>query len=245
VHLSHGAKENHTRPAIDPLFRSAALAYQERVAGVILTGGLDDGTSGLAAIKAMGGTTIVQDPAEAEVPSMPASAMRNVAIDFCLPLAQIPPILTALCKGEETARTKIKAEKVVQEELKIEVAMAAMERVDPRDLAKLGEPSVFACPECHGVLFRIKKGRPPRFRCHTGHAYTAAALQATYAKDNEDTLWSAVRSLEEYALLLNDCADSEDNGEGRKKRALAEHALRRAAKIREALTEAIAVDPES
>lgn len=96
VQLTRGPRENHSRPAIDPLFRSAALHWRDRAIGVVLTGDLDDGTAGLAAIKDCGGTAIVQDPATAFEPSMPASALAHVAVDGCLPLAAIGPALAQL-----------------------------------------------------------------------------------------------------------------------------------------------------
>jgi len=91
-----GPKENRFRPAVDPLFRSAAQTFGPRAIGVVLTGGLDDGTAGLWTIKQLGGVAIVQDPAEALVPSMPRSAQAHVAIDHCVPLAGLPALLTQL-----------------------------------------------------------------------------------------------------------------------------------------------------
>ncbi|HEY6986762.1 MAG TPA: chemotaxis protein CheB [Bryobacteraceae bacterium] len=93
VALSRGPRENWARPAIDPMFRSAANAYGARVIGVILTGNLNDGTLGLQAIKRRGGLAIVQDPEDATCPSMPASALAAVAIDQCVPMSQMPEVL--------------------------------------------------------------------------------------------------------------------------------------------------------
>jgi two-component system chemotaxis response regulator CheB len=96
VRLAHDPKEKHVRPAIDALFRSAAYAYGPRVVGVVLTGMLNDGTAGLWAVKDRGGTAIVQDPEGATAPSMPQSALQNVAVDYCLPLGEIAPLLAQL-----------------------------------------------------------------------------------------------------------------------------------------------------
>ena len=89
IGLSHGPRENHTRPAIDPLFRSAARTFGPRVAGVILSGALDDGSRGLAAVKAHGGVTLVQDPQEAQVEGMPRAALAASRIDYVLPVKEL------------------------------------------------------------------------------------------------------------------------------------------------------------
>jgi two-component system chemotaxis response regulator CheB len=199
----HGPKENRFRPAIDPLFRSAALGYGPRVIGVVLSGGLDDGTAGLWAIKTRGGLAIVQDPDEADVPSMPESALRQTRVDYCLRLADMAPILTRLV-------TTPAAPDVfpVPDGLETETKIAMQEKALEAGLRELGEPSMFACPECHGVLLRLlQSGGGLRFRCHTGHAYTAAALLAELTDGVEVALWSAIRSVEESALLMEHIAD--------------------------------------
>jgi two-component system chemotaxis response regulator CheB len=149
VRLSHGPKENRFRPAIDPLFRSAAQAYGANAIGVVLSGNLDDGTSGLAAIKQAGGLAVVQDPADASYPSMPENAARHVKVDYCVPVAQVPAVLTKLASTapskEGTAR--------VSPEIKTEVAIAQEPNV--MAITSIAEPSPYACPECHGVLLRM------------------------------------------------------------------------------------------
>src|SRR3954467_4965236 len=100
MQLDAGPRENGSRPSIDPLFRSAARTHRERVAGVILTGTLDDGAAGLYAVKARGGLAIVQDPAEAASPEMPVNAMRHMKVDHCLPLAEIAPLLSKIASDE-------------------------------------------------------------------------------------------------------------------------------------------------
>ncbi len=202
IRLTRGPKENGFRPAVDPLFRSAARVYGPRVVGVILTGGLDDGTAGLQAIKSVGGTTVVQDPDEAFSPSMPASALLHIAVDHCLAIDEIGPKLNELT-SIQTGSEKV----ALSQEIDTEVRIALGERAIDAGVEKLGKPSCFACPECHGVLLKLTDTTPKRFRCHTGHAYTEAALMADLAKKTHDSLWSAVRCLEEEALLLRHLAD--------------------------------------
>lgn len=202
IRLTRGPKENRFRPAVDPLFRSAAGSYGPRVIGIVLTGGLDDGTVGLQAIKRLGGTAIVQDPTEAYAPSMPISALRHVAIDHSVPLSGMGSLLRDL--SGRPARQEGVAE--VLEDIKIEVRIAREERAIDAGVEKLGDPSCFACPECHGVLLKLKVEEPERFRCHTGHAYTLDSLMADISEKTHDTLWTAVRSLEEEAMLMRHLA---------------------------------------
>jgi len=203
VRVTKGPRENRFRPAIDPLFRSAAQVYGPGAIGVILTGSLDDGTDGLSAIKGLGGCAIVQDPMEALFPSMPQHALDHVEVDYVLPLTQIVPTLLRLTSVpiEPGAPTE------VPERLQVEVNIA-MER-NPFDagLERIGKPSDFACPECHGVLLEFKDGARTKFRCHTGHAYSIASLLAAISEGIEDSLWSAVRALEEGQLLMTRMAE--------------------------------------
>lgn len=210
VRVTKGPKENRFRPAVDPLFRSAAQVYGPRVVGVVLTGNLDDGTAGLRVVKQLGGTAVVQDPEEALYPSMPDSAMRHVPVDYCLPLAEIAPLLARLSRetlDEEGVRE-------VPEELNIEINIAKEENSLEAGVEKLGEPSPYACPECHGVLLQMKDTAPLRFRCHTGHAYSADSLLSDITEGVEDSLWSAIRSIEESVRLLRHMADHMADGNG-------------------------------
>jgi two-component system chemotaxis response regulator CheB len=202
MRLSRGPKENLFRPAIDPLFRSAAQIYGARVIGVVLTGGLDDGTSGLQAVKQMSGVTIVQDPKEAYAPSMPANALRHVSIDYCLPVSEIGFLLTRLT----SSAFEEKEELTVPADLKAEVAIATGDNAIDAGVELLGKPSPYACPECHGVLLRLNEGKPERFRCHVGHAYSTASLVADITKKVDETLWTATRALDEAMLLMGHLA---------------------------------------
>ena len=238
IHLGHGPKENRFRPAIDPLFRSAALAFGERAAGVILTGALDDGTAGLCAIKGARGLTIVQNPDEAEVPSMPRSALRHVNVDYCLRVAEIATLLPQLATERPVSEEPIRAVIPMSDELRNEVRIAEDE-TSAVSLAHLGEPSMYTCPECHGSLLRVRNSVPVRFRCHTGHAYTAVSLDDELREKVEQTTWTAIRSFQEHALLLNAMAEEAGIPEdiAADFRSRAEDSLRRAGVVREALTD--------
>jgi two-component system chemotaxis response regulator CheB len=201
IRVARGPKENRFRPAIDPLFRSAAYIYGPRAIGVVLTGALDDGTSGLWAIKLRGGTAIVQDPEDAQHRSMPLSALENVDVDYKLPAAKMGALLARLAREEaapqpETAPPELER---LQAEVKIAHGADALEQ----DVRRFGEFSAFTCPECNGVLTLLKDGSIRRYRCHTGHAYSADALVESTTEQVEHQLWRAVRSLDETVLLLN------------------------------------------
>ena len=205
VRVSRGPKENRFRPAVDPLFRSAAYIYGPRVIGVVLSGGLDDGTAGLWTIKSRGGIAIVQEPAEAEVSSMPENALAAVAVDYRVTIAELAPLLVRLTAETVTEVGEIAMEE--QQKIAIETRIAAQNGALGLGVLTLGKPSHFACPECHGVLSAITDGDLVRYRCHTGHAYSADSLLTTLTENVEDTLWSAIRSLEESIILLNNLGD--------------------------------------
>jgi two-component system chemotaxis response regulator CheB len=234
--LGRGPKENRFRPAVDPLFRSATLALDGNVAGVILSGGLDDGVAGLADIKAGGGAAIVQDPSDALAPSMPRAALRAVDADHRAPAHEIAAIMSKLARAYAPAPSIREAH--MSEHLDKEVRIAAGRESHMVDVAQMGAPSLFTCPDCHGALIEIKDASPPRFRCHTGHAYTLESLAEAADTRVEENLWSAIRSLEESASL-NDELVRELTGADEPRRskavAAAEQARRLAALVRAAV----------
>lgn len=198
IFLSQGPHENRSRPAIDPLFRSAALAHRERVIGVVLSGFLDDGTAGLRAIKQCGGIAVVEDPATAAVPDMPRSALQHVEVDHCLPVTGIGGLLTDLVTrpaGEPAPACDPGAH------LRRELAIMLRESGDIDEAVELGELVAASCPECGGPLWEMEDSFP-RFRCHTGHAFTARHLIAGLGEAEEQSLWVALRVMEERARML-------------------------------------------
>jgi two-component system, chemotaxis family, protein-glutamate methylesterase/glutaminase len=205
IRVTRGPKENRFRPAVDPLFRSAAHSYGSRVIGIILSGALDDGTAGLWTIKNRGGTAIVQDPEDAQVPSMPQNALSAVEVDHCLPVSQIGPMLVQLTSqlADEPKTVDMKEDK----KTRLEMAISSQEHVPDEEILALGSFSPYTCPECHGVLSVIKDGNIKRYRCHTGHAYTADSLLTSITENIEETLWSVIRGVEESVILLNHLGD--------------------------------------
>jgi two-component system chemotaxis response regulator CheB len=202
VRITHGPKENRFRPAVDPLFRSAAFSYGNRVIGVILSGALDDGTAGLFTVKKHGGITIVQDPLDAEVSSMPESALREVSIDYCVPASEIADLLVSLSKEPIQQMEVMK-----DEQTKKEIDIAAEESAMEKGILKFSELSPYTCPECHGVLSRLHDEKIVRYRCHTGHAYSADTLMVAISEKIEDSLYSAIRGIEESIMLMNHIGD--------------------------------------
>lgn len=205
VHVTKGPRENRFRPAIDPLFRTAARYYGDRVIGVILTGMLNDGTIGLLAVKRRGGFAIVQDPDDALFPSMPESALRYVDAEACLPLEEIAPRLASLTAEDVDAPENGRD---VPFQLAMESKFAAMEVLDEVEkMDTIGTLAAYSCPECHGPMWRMIGEGPLRFRCHVGHAYTAETMDAGQAESLESNLWEVLRSLEERTALLRELAE--------------------------------------
>jgi two-component system chemotaxis response regulator CheB len=199
VRVVRGPKENRARPAVDPLFRSAALEYGPRVIGVVLTGSLDDGAAGLAAIKGRGGLAVVQDPGDALFSSMPRSALLAVKADHVVPVSEVAGLLVRAVSSPSGPSSEPDDEK-----MRVEVAMGAGE---PEDIDKIGPPSPYGCPECGGVLNEVSDAAVLRFRCRVGHAYTAENLAAEQDERIEGSLWAAMRALEESAELKKKLAD--------------------------------------
>jgi two-component system chemotaxis response regulator CheB len=208
IRVMQGARENLHRPAIDPLFRSAAASYGRRVIGVVLTGLLDDGTSGLMVVDAHGGEAIVQDPKTAMFASMPASALQHVPGAQVLPLPEIAGRLVQLVRAELPERTPSEwPDTRTAREIKFaELDMSELEKDEHP-----GQPSAFACPDCGGVLWEIEEKGFLRFRCRVGHAFTARHLGAEQRHAIESALWAALRALEESASLYRRMAERAEN----------------------------------
>ena len=210
VRLTRGPRENLHRPAVDPLFRSAALAFGPRVIGVILSGNLDDGTRGLSAVKRAGGLAVVQEPGDALYPSMPASALHNVAVDHRVPLAELAPLLLRLTAvPAEPSRPTSQGRMDLAEN-----RMSEDREVGHEDeLDRIGTRSRFTCPECHGTLWEVESGELVDYRCHVGHAYSPETLFTDQSRELEDSLWAAIRSFEENAMMAERIAEG-PRGEG-------------------------------
>lgn len=198
--VTKGAQENRYRPAVDPLLRSAAIAFGAGVIGIILTGYLDDGTAGMKAIKRCGGICIVQDPDEAEYPDMPKNVLNNVKVDYCLPIAEMGALIYQLIPR------KLPKRKPVPNDILIEAGIAERVLSDLSSVNTVGDQVPFNCPGCGGVLWKVKRDSSLRFRCHTGHAYTAASLLAEQTNKIEETMWTALRMFEERKNLLTEMA---------------------------------------
>jgi len=203
IRCTHGPREQGHRPAIDPLFRSAARTFGHRVVGVILSGTLDDGTVGLIEIKARGGLALVQQPEEAAYTGMIMSALRSVAVDHVAPAMELAGILDRVAREEDPEREPLPLD--LHGDDAPEPAMAGT--AAPRDFLALGRPSPMVCPECGGVLFEREQDDFLHFRCHVGHAFSEEALFASQSRALEGALWSAVRALEEKAELSRRLAE--------------------------------------
>lgn len=195
--LGHGPEENRWRPSIDVLFSSAAATYSTRVIGIILTCYLDDWTTGMLAIKRSGGSCIVQDPNEAEYPDMPISVLNNMEVDFCISLNKMGPVIFDLVH-------KTPIELAAPEDVVIESEIAERVVVDYSNVRKLGEKSIYACPDCGGGLWKIDShsGKTDRYRCHIGHSYSETDLVVKQGQILESTLWTALGIMEERRNLL-------------------------------------------
>src|SRR5262245_12586971 len=192
VRVTRGPRENRFRPAVDPLFRTAATAHGPRVIGIVVSGGLDDGAIGVRFIKNRGGIAIVQDPHEAPVSEMPQAAIAHVNVDYILPAGEIAGVLRRL-----TSET---------------IQVTAMEDEEIRDIAEmgsdaihhsraLGAPSPFTCPECGGTLWESHEDELLQFQCHIGHRYGGESLVSAQSEALDHALWAGLRALEENSEL--------------------------------------------
>jgi two-component system chemotaxis response regulator CheB len=209
--LIRGPRENRARPAIDPLFRSAALQRRARVIGVILTGYLDDGAAGLLAVKRCGGVALVQDPNDAEAPSMPRTAAEALGplLDGAYALEDLGPRLVHI------VGSRAEPSPGVPPELALEQAALTTSEAGSPVVSRLGEPTALTCPECGGPLRKLSDG-VERYRCYTGHGFTTRALLQDQGRHIERALWAGVRSMEERGnTLLTLARDSRHAGRTR------------------------------
>jgi two-component system chemotaxis response regulator CheB len=205
LHVARGPRENRHRPAVDPLFRSAAMVFGPRAIGVILSGTMDDGTAGLISIKERGGTAIVQDPAEALYPGMPQSAIDHARVDHVVPLNAIGALL-----GQLTVAASIPAPSVpVRSDMRLEVRMAELTADALHTDDRPGQPSPYSCPDCGGVLWAINDNEFTRFRCRVGHAFAPETMLGAQQEQLEEALWSATKTLEETVRLSSRLAATE------------------------------------
>jgi two-component system, chemotaxis family, protein-glutamate methylesterase/glutaminase len=204
VVVKKGPKENRFRPSIDALFRSAAYTYGERVISIVLSGMLDDGTSGMWTVKRLGGVTMIQDPDDAICPSMPHHVMEYVDVDHKLPVSEMGSVLLQLIREDVNPNHRIPEAEM--ERLRTEISIASQDNSFQMGIVQMGEPSSLTCPECAGALSMLRDGNLTRYRCHTGHAFTHNSLLASASKSMEANMWKAVKSFEEMIILLQDSA---------------------------------------
>ena len=195
--INQGPHENKYRPSIDVLFRSAAVNYGNRVIGIVLTGMLEDGTSGMWAIKSCGGICIIQDPVDAEYPDMPQSVVNKIQVDYTGFLEDIPVIINTIIANPLPPAVPIPPELQVE----ADITEQMMTRID--QLEKIADHSNFVCPDCGGGLWAIKNDPSKRYRCHTGHVYTEKLLGDIQDAKIEESIWVCIRMLEEKSNMLS------------------------------------------
>ncbi|UZR97612.1 chemotaxis protein CheB [Chondrinema litorale] len=193
--LGKGPRENLFRPSIDVLFRSAATSLGNEIVGILLTGRLSDGTSGLQAIKECGGITVVQNPEKAEYQEMPLIAKKNVDPHYVADIERIPDVIGEIVEEPLPIQVKIPERLLLENSIARKIAS----QIDTQNL--LGEQVALSCPSCGGPLWKMKDDKNTRYRCHVGHAFTAEALDQSQQEALEETLWVSLRTFEEKAIL--------------------------------------------
>jgi len=195
LRLSRAPRENHARPSIDKLFRSAAVIHSTRVVGVLLTGMLHDGVRGLRAIQQAGGFTIVQDPADAEFAELPTRAVEAFTPDRVVPLDQIGAVLRTAIGPAGVGAAPPPA-------VLVEASLDLVAFAEPGQIAQLGPQVAVACPDCHGPMWTFDEEPERRFRCELGHVTTARDILERGSVEVEAALWSAIRALTDRAHTL-------------------------------------------
>ncbi|MGB3221873.1 MAG: chemotaxis protein CheB [Desulforhopalus sp.] len=204
VTIPFGPHENRVRPSIDVLFRSAAAHHTSRVIAVLLTGYLDDGVSGLFAVKRCGGTVIVQDPDDAEVPDLPRNAIRFMEIDHILPLKEIAAQLI------DTVHQPVGDAVEVPEEIMTDIKVSEHTVPGLERMKNIGTITPFTCPDCGGTMWDAKNEPAGRLVCHTGHSFTMDSFLKGQAEVIEDSLWAAIRFFDERIKILENMAEKEN-----------------------------------
>jgi two-component system, chemotaxis family, protein-glutamate methylesterase/glutaminase len=207
LRLGRGPRENMSRPAIDPLFRSAAVTFGSRVIGVVLSGYLN-----LAAVKQCGGSTIVQDPSDAKAQDMPVSALQSSDVDYRGSAEDLAAMLSEILRTPPGPTTP------APPELMLEVDIALGRPCTTDTLVKIADVSPLSCPACGGVLSQIRAAGPLRYRCQVGHAYTAEILNKEQEPTVDEAMRVALRIIEERVTLLERMA-RDDRANGRVKSA--------------------------
>lgn len=210
MHVLRGPKENRSRPAIDPLFRSAAWSYGPQVIGVLLSGMLTDGTAGAWAIRTCGGIVLAQDPNEARYPEIPQHAIEHVGAHHVLPAAGIAELLQKLAREPVVVAAYASR---VPEQVKLETKMALIRENDVAEMNRVGKLSPFTCPACNGNLWEINDEHMLRFRCHTGHAFNAEELFEDQDESVENALYAAAAALNESSRLAMAIAERSHAGQ--------------------------------
>lgn len=223
LELTHGPRENWARPAVDPLFRSAAESDGPGAIGIVMTGRLNDGSAGLYEIKRRGGTAIVQEPSEAEAPSMPESALQNVAVDYRLAIADMPAVLTEILA-------------------RIAALPSFPSPAGDPPMAEITTPTAQTCPECGGAMAKERLGKMARFRCHIGHVMSAEVLATAQLEKLNADLAAAQRSLNERAALAGMLAEKQASEDKPDVAASWQSASAQAADIEEAIRRIVETD---
>lgn len=206
VRAIRGPQENRFRPSIDALFRSAARSHGSRVIGMVLTGYLDDGTVGLQTVKKRGGITVVQDPEEAEYPSMPRTALRYVEIDHTVPIAEAGALLIRLVAQPPAPQDQFPMTPAIEIESKIaKQLMKTKEFLE--HVEEIGQRTTYTCPDCNGAIWQIGDEEPLKLRCHVGHSFTGEVFSAEQSRNVETALWSAIRIMEEKVTFTRQLAE--------------------------------------
>ncbi|PRX22968.1 chemotaxis protein CheB [Actinoplanes italicus] len=228
LRLSDGPRQNRVRPAVDALFRSAARWCGPRLIGVVLSGSLDDGSAGLAAIAAGGGLALVQDPAEARFPGMPTAALRVVPDATALPAIELGETIAELTGKPVTAEDRPSDPLIWETDM---IAYGASKVLDR------GVPAGLGCPECRGGMHVVRTGLAAHYVCHVGHSFSPQSLLAIRDDDVEGAMWTAVSSLQEKAMILDELMRQADTAgdpdAARAFRAESERAGRAAALLQE------------